>query len=88
MPGRTAHRQKQGPVQRPGRAADGRHQGHPHRLEQSADVAGLTPGALVELAQHRPHAAIHVDAVVRVADGRVQLCQLLAPLRDGGREGA
>ena len=35
---------------------------------------------LVEPGDHRLHAAVHVDAVVGVADGRVQLGQVLAVL--------
>jgi len=37
-------------------------------------------GEFVELATHRAEPTIHVDAVIRIADGRVELRQLLPAL--------
>ena len=45
-------------------------------------------GRPVELGHHRLHAAVHVHAVVGVADRRVELRELVAALRDRRREGA
>src|SRR5918996_3161385 len=83
--GRHAHLQEQGSVQRAGGSADARDQRHPDRLEQRADVLAL--GA-VELLDRLAHAAIHVGAVVAVADRRVEPDQLGAVLGDLGGVGA
>ena len=60
----------------PPTAADER---HPDQLEQLVDE-GWRLG--VELGLHRPHTPVHVDAVVGVADGGVEIGQLGAVLSD------
>ena len=54
----------------------------PTSLNSSSAVAG---GRVVELVEHRLHPAVHVDAVVGVADGRVELGELAPVLRDRAR---
>ena len=85
--GRRPHLEEERAVQRPGRAADGRHQRHAHDLQQGADAAARRRRRPSQLADHRLHAAVHVDAVVGVADGRVQLGQVRRVSRHRGREG-
>ena len=70
------------PYSGPGGAADGRDQRHPDRLEQRADVVALRR---VELLDGLAHPAVHVGAVVAVADRRVELDELGPMLGDAVR---
>ena len=82
---RRPHLQEQRAVERAGGAADLRDERHPDRLQQRADVVAL---GRLELLHGRAHPAVHVRAVVAVADRRVELDQLGAVLGDRRREGA
>src|SRR5215207_5477073 len=82
--GRCAELQEEGPVEGPAGPADLRDQAHRDALHDAADVAGLVA---VQLLDGRAHAAVHVDAVVGVADRLVEARQLVLLLADDGREG-
>ncbi|OPZ41772.1 MAG: hypothetical protein BWY94_02313 [Actinobacteria bacterium ADurb.BinA094] len=104
LTGRLAHLQEEGPVQGPGGSSHRGDERHAGRLQQRAErrrrrslvrPAAVRPLLRRSLAARRRepgddrlHAAVHVHAVVGVADGRVELRELVAPLRDDRRAGA
>jgi hypothetical protein len=69
--------EQQRAVERPRRAADLGHERHGRRLQ---DRAGALRLGGVELLQRGAHAAVHVGAVVAVADRGVEANELLAML--------
>ena len=66
---------EQGAEHRPRRAADRAHAGGAGRLQRLVQRAGVLPVAQARLDRQR--AALHVQAVVAVADGAVELGQLV-----------
>ena len=78
LPGQSApHLQEQRAVERPRGAADARHERHGHGLEHGAGVGRV---GRLELLHRLAHAAVHVHAVVAVADRRVETDELLSVL--------
>jgi hypothetical protein len=76
FPGETAsHLQEQSPVQRTAGAADRRHECHADGLQQRTDVLFSRRG--VDLAENGRHPSVHVDPVISVADGGVELGQVV-----------
>ena len=80
-----AQREKQRAVERPGGAAHLRHQLHPDRFEQ---LGQAHDGKRIHILQHRLEAALHVCAMIAVANGGVERGQLVCPLDHAARDRA
>ena len=69
------HPEEERPVERAAGAPDRRHERHADGLQQGADF--VPAGLVVDLGHHRGHTAAHVDPMIRVSDGRVELREVL-----------
>src|ERR1700736_4587533 len=81
---RLAERHEERAVERAGRAAYSHHKRGPDALQRLAEILG---GKLVDGCQHRFETALHVGAVIAIANGAIEIGELVGARNDTARHG-